>query len=373
MRIDFVITELFVGGAERCLTEIACGLAGRGDQVRVFSMGPLPQGQQSLLVDRLRGENIEVVSGDGRTWRDLLDVRKKLDRFFSESPPDLCQTFMFHANVLGALTAKRKNRDPVVVGGLRVAEDRWMRNKIEAMALSRMDGLICVSESVKDFAISKLGASAKDTFTIPNSVDVARFEDGDVFDVGSLGWPTHSQVILFVGRMHSQKGLDLIQSQIDQIVPKGGSRRLILVGDGPLSPSIDQWCNTVGKDRVLRMPWQSDVAPLVRRCDLLVLPSRYEGMPNVILEAMAAGRPVVCSRVEGVAELLGNDQIQTFDIGDDHAMAEQVNHLLRHRDRAIEIGASNQRRVRRDFSISSMVDAYQNRYRTLADRRLELR
>ena len=64
MRVDFVITGLFVGGAERCLTELALGLAQRGDDVRVFSLASLPTGVQSLLVDRLKAANVPVESGD---------------------------------------------------------------------------------------------------------------------------------------------------------------------------------------------------------------------------------------------------------------------------------------------------------------------
>ena len=60
MRIDFVITELFVGGAERCLTELAIRLAVNGDDVRVFSFASLPQGKQRMLVDRLEDANIPV-------------------------------------------------------------------------------------------------------------------------------------------------------------------------------------------------------------------------------------------------------------------------------------------------------------------------
>ncbi|KAA1260098.1 putative teichuronic acid biosynthesis glycosyltransferase TuaC [Rubripirellula obstinata] len=373
MHIDFIITEMFAGGAERCLTEVACGLADRGDHVRVFSLGSLPVGQQSLLVDRLRETGIEVVSGNADSVREVIGARKRLDCFFSESPPDVCQTFMFHANTLGAFTARLRKRDTVVIGGLRVAEDRWIRNRIEAAALKRMDGLICVSESVRQFSINKLGADPNRTITIPNSVDVGRFESGEDFDVSSLGWPVDSKVILFVGRMHQQKGLDLIQKQIDRLVPKGSNRKLILIGEGPLAGSIDQWCETVGTDRVQRMPWQSDVAPLVRRCDLLLLPSRYEGMPNVVMEAMAAARPIVCSRVEGIAELLGDDPVQSFEIGDDLAMAKQVDGLLSQPEQSVQVGQLNQQRVRRDFSIAGMIDAYRSYYRKLADRRLDVR
>jgi starch synthase (maltosyl-transferring) len=365
VRIDFVITELFVGGAERCLTEIACGMADRDEQVRVFSLGRLPEGQQSLLVDRLRESGIEVVSGNAESWRDILKVRKNFDRFLGDSPPDICQTFMFHANTLGALTAKLRQRETAVVGGLRVAEDRWLRNQIEATALKRMDGLICVSESVRQFSIVKLGADPIRTTTIPNSVDVNRFASAERFDVSPLGWPSDSRVILFVGRMHPQKGLDLIQKQIDKLVPMGSNRKLLMVGEGPLAGAIDQWCESVGRDRVQRMPWQRDVAPLVRRCDLFLLPSRYEGMPNVVMEAMAAARPIVCSQVEGIAELLGDDKIQSFRINDDLAMANQVNALLSDSARAIEIGKSNQRHVSSNFSIASMIDAYASYYRSL--------
>jgi starch synthase (maltosyl-transferring) len=364
VRIDFAITELFVGGAERCLTEVACGLAAGGDQVRVFSIGPLPTGQQTLLVDRLQAAGIDVISANASSLAHLLSARKQLTQFLRQSPPDICQTFMFHANVLGSFTARRRNT--IVVGGMRVAEDRWMRNRIEASAIRRMDGLICVSDSVRQFAIDKLNADPKNTLTIPNSVDVARFAAGERFDVESLGWPSDSQLILFVGRLHPQKGLDLIQSQIDRIAPSGSQRKVILVGDGPLAGSIDHWCESVGDDRVRRLPWQRDVAPLVRRCDLLLLPSRYEGMPNVVMEAMAAGRPIVCSRVEGIAELLGDDKNQTFDVGDAQSMADRIDQLLNRPDLASSIGQSNQDRMRHDFSIASMVDAYRSYYHQLA-------
>jgi glycosyltransferase involved in cell wall biosynthesis len=120
------------------------------------------------------------------------------------------------------------------------------------------------------------------------------------------------------------------------------------------------------------MSWQSDVAPLMRGCRLLLLPSRYEGMPNVVLEAMAASRPVVWSRVEGSEELLAQAlEHQSFPSGDGAAMKNLVGRFLSDPSLRDQIGSDNQSRVRADFSIPAMVDAYRSHYRTLWARRLD--
>jgi glycosyltransferase involved in cell wall biosynthesis len=213
---------------------------------------------------------------------------------------------------------------------------------------------------------------------IPNAVDVERFTGAAAFDWSGWGWPADAVVTLFVGRMHRQKGIDLLMEQIDRLAPPGSGRRLLLVGEGPLENSVDRWVAHVGQDRVRRMPWQPDVAPFLRSSRLLVLPSRYEGMPNVVLEAMAAGRPVVCSRVEGIEELLASpdrrsdvaDAIdlaerQTFPAGDGRRMAQLVGQFLESESLSRRVGEANQLHVRRHFCPTTMVDAYRNLYRSL--------
>jgi len=111
----------------------------------------------------------------------------------------------------------------------------------------------------------------------------------------------------------------------------------------------------------------------MRACRLLLLPSHFEGMPNVVLEAMAAARPVVCSRVEGSDELLSHAlQQQSFPAGDGPAMTKLVEPFLSDPMLCDRIGNDNQSRVRNDFSIAAMVDAYRSHYRTLLGRRLDV-
>ena len=371
MRIDLVITELFVGGAERCLTELAIGLQQSGDEVRVFSLGRLPTGQQASLVDRLRGEGIEVVAGESDRAIELPKCYRRLKTWLARRPADVCQTFLYHANVLGT-GAARAAGVPHCVGGLRVAETRWLRCRIEMAAARRMDRLVCVSEQVREFAHCQLRCPPSQTAVISNGVDTTRFANASPVQWHDFGWPNDAVVSLFVGRLHPQKGLELLQRQIDRIAPANSKYRLLIVGSGPLQSPLQRWCERIGAQRVQLLPWQPDVAPLMRAARVLVLPSYYEGMPNVVMEAMAASRPVVCSRVEGTAELFAHQQgsadgrtQQTFTPGSEAEMALRLETFLADKTLAGQVGAENQVHVRQHFSIPAMVDAYRSLYRDL--------
>src|SRR5690606_2045721 len=100
MRVDLVITELYVGGAERCLSELAVGLQRGGDRVRVASIAPLPVGEQAQLVRRLEAAGIEVYSADcAHSWQ-AARAFVALRRWFAQDRPDVVQTMLFHANVI---------------------------------------------------------------------------------------------------------------------------------------------------------------------------------------------------------------------------------------------------------------------------------
>ncbi len=372
MKIDFAITELFVGGAERCLTELAIGLNAAGDDVRVFSIGSLPTGERSLLVDRLRANGIDVRSANADSPWQFVRAHRELVGWLSERRPEVCQTFLFHANTLGTFAAKSAGV-PIRVGGLRVAESNRLRCAVERRAVRSMTSLVCVSEAVQVFASEQLKCPIEKSISIDNGVDVTRFSVGDCFDWTTLGWHRQSCVTLFVGRLHPQKGIELLREQVDAIAPACSDRKLLIVGDGPLQRSLDRWCEQIGTTRVQRMPWQLDIAPLMRACRMLVLPSRYEGMPNVVMEAMAAARPVVCSRAEGARELLAHHWAsQTFEVGDGRAMVERIDAFAADESLASQTGQINQSRMRNEFSIAAMVDAYRAHYRLLNTRRLEV-
>jgi len=367
MRIDFVITELFVGGAERCLTELAVGMANEGDEVRVFSLGSLPTDERGSLVKRLTDCGIEVSSGDANTSLQAMSSYRQLRKWLSRSNADVCQTFLHHANVLGMLAAKSagiRHR----VAGIRVAESKRLRCRIERYALKSSQSVICVSAAVEQFAASQLGCSHSKLTVIPNGVDANFLSAAERFDWTQIGWPSDAAVSLFVGRLHPQKGIELLQSKVDELAPRGSNRRLLLVGDGPLRSELELWVANCDPQQVQLLGWRPDVASLMVSSRLVVLPSRYEGMPNVILEAMASGKPVVCSRVEGSKELLQHDwPQQTFEVGDSQQMTVLASRFLDNPAIATATGAANQQFVNQHHSLVSVVKRYRDHYKTMVD------
>ncbi len=373
MHVDFVITELNIGGAERCLTELACGLHESAHHVRVFMCGPVPVDEQRVLYDRLVKQGISVTSGQGATPRAVIPCYQRLRAWMVEGRADVCQTFLYHANILGTLAAKSAST-AIRIGGIRVTEPSWFRCTTERFAMRHMDHVICVSDAVAEFAQTRLQVPAERCSVIENGVNVTRFATAKQLDWQEFGWPSDSVVAVFIGRLHPQKGIELLQQQVDAIAPASTNRRLLLVGHGPLRESLDRWAKQIGPDRVQLIGFQKDIAPILKASRVLVLPSHFEGMPNVVLEAFASSLPVVCSRVEGSIELLSHArEDQSFDSGDARTMTERLVRFMNDRDFSRQVGEGNLARVKRDFSIPAMVEAYAALYRGLCSRRFDVR
>ncbi|OUT56974.1 MAG: hypothetical protein CBB71_16865 [Rhodopirellula sp. TMED11] len=390
MDIDFLITELNVGGAEKAITHLAIGMHDAGHLVRVLSIDAPPIGEQRALVDRLQQAGVDVQFGGFRRPSQFLAARRWLRKRISERNVDVLQSFLFHAHVLAAASI---GRDHVkhFVGGLRVATPSPLRRRVLRWAMRPMDHVVAVSQAIAQQAQAKLHLADQRCTVIPNGVDLARFEQAIPFDWQTLGWPADSQVALFVGRLHPQKGLELLQAQAARLLAAGDKRRLLLVGDGPLRESLQHWIqqinsddrlrarqSTTGVEAVKRLPWQADIAPLMKAATMLILPSRYEGMPNVVLEAMAAGLPIVCSKIEGAAELFTDAESapstqrssdsQVFPIGDGPQMRHLAETLFADPIAAKELGQRNRQHASQSFSYSLMIQRYQQLYQQLCGR-----
>jgi glycosyltransferase involved in cell wall biosynthesis len=142
---------------------------------------------------------------------------------------------------------------------------------------------------------------------------------------------------------------------------------LVIVGEGPDRKKIERRAEKLGiSEQVRFLGWRSDVPEILAASSVVVLPSRWEGMPNVVLEAMAAARPVLASRVEGVSELLGlAAEEQTVAYGDSPAFADKINRFLSSPDLASEVGRRNRFRAETEFPISRMVEQYEELWQSL--------
>ena len=365
--IALCITDLRVGGAERCLVELATGLDRQRFRPVVYALEPPPKKEQVSCLAALRAADVEVhCLGARRNW-EIFRVLRHLTRLLAARRPRIVQTFLFHANVIGRIAARRAGVEHVVCG-IRVAEPhrRW-RLWVDRLTDRLVERHVCVSRSVARFAQAKARLPPEKLVVIPNAVDLRQYPARHPADLRSCGIDPGRRVVSCVGRLDQQKGLPWLIRSAPAWLGRLPGVDLLLVGEGPLQRKLERICRQSGlSDRVHFAGWRGDVPEILAASDLLVLPSAWEGMPKVVLEAMASRLPVVATDVEGVRELLGPAaDDQTVRYGDSRAFAEKVVTLMEDSRRAAEIAGQNRRRCEHKFSLARMVTAYEQLWESL--------
>ncbi|MCI0358142.1 MAG: glycosyltransferase [Planctomycetaceae bacterium] len=367
-RVAFVITELEVGGAERCLANLATRIDRARFEPMVISLAPRPAAGKDELVAGLEQAGVSVRFLNRRSAWQITAGFALLSRILQDQRPQIVQTFLYHANVLGALAAKRAHV-PHVLAGVRVADPRWWRAWSERWACSAIERFVCVSDGVAQHCLSR-GYPREKLVVIPNGVDIDRFSAAKPIPLAELGVGDGRKAIVYIGRLDAQKGLDDLLRAFPRVIDALPGHDLLLVGDGPERHALTKLAVQLGiSSRVHLAGWRADVPAILAAAELLVLPSRWEGMPNVVLEAMAAGKPVVANRVEGVAELLGpstSDQCVAPQNG--QALGERIIQLVQNPQIAADLGKRNRERAVEKFSIGAMVAKYEQLYASVLGR-----
>ncbi|HUY35625.1 MAG TPA: glycosyltransferase [Pirellulales bacterium] len=368
LRLALCATELAPGGAERCLVELATRLDRTRFEPVVYSLAP--PGARRSLIERLEAAGVAVHFLAGRGIRSAPGVCRRLAQRLKSQGAEVLQTFLFHANVMGRVAARWAGV-PHVVCGLRVAERRanW-HLRLDRWTTRLVDQYVCVSDAVRDFSIARGRLTPERMVVIPNGVDLGRFDQAATVDLAALGVPAGRRAVTYVGRLDPQKGLPGLLVGARWWLDHLSDHDLLLVGDGPRRSDLEAEVRRLGlTDRVHFAGWRDDVAEILRASRLLVLPSRWEGMPNVVLEAMAARLPVVATDVEGVRALLGpRADLQTVAKDDPRAFAERVVAVLSDASLAARLGEENRLRAERHFSLGAMVSSYAALYHRLARR-----
>lgn len=298
-RVAFCITELDPGGAERALFEIVTRLDRQVWEPRVYCLGP-----ETDLAREFMDQGIPThCLGARRIWQ-MGSVLWRLTRELRAFQPALLQTFLFHANLVGRLAGWWAGVS-CRVSGIRVAEhgSRW-HTWLDRWTQGLVRWHICVSEGVRQFAI-QAGLPEERLCVIPNGVDHQRFANAVPVDLSAFGIPTGAWTVVTVGRLSEQKGhADLIRA-LAPLMEQDRSWHLLIVGEGPLRADLIQLSEKLGQGGQVHLPGrQENVAGILKAAQTFALPSHWEGMPNALLEALAAGLPCVATDVEGVHELL---------------------------------------------------------------------
>ena len=358
MRIDLVITELDTGGAEKCCAELALFLQQREHCVRVIALGPHPKPPKDTISRLLETNQVDVHFLGGNNATMLPQVVSKLRQLLKRNPPDLVQSFLWHANTVSAWVVPSMGIP--LFCGVRVAEPRRLRHWVDRWSTRRSNKTICVSQGVADWCIKTEKMDAKKLVVIPNGVVIQTSNHS--IDPNSHTVPMNARILLFVGRLEHQKGIDVLADRGRELLRKLPEHHLVVIGAGSMRPLLDAMAEKPElRGRVHCLGQRNDVRAWMARSEMLLLPTRYEGMPNVILEAMAEGLPVVCTRVEGVSELLGDQLEEQAAAKDDWpGFFQKAETLARSQELCKKIGEANRALAISEFALDKQLLRYES-------------
>jgi glycosyltransferase involved in cell wall biosynthesis len=348
VRVLRVIYALHAGGTEMMLARSLGELRGRGGDGIDVEVCTFVSGGE--VEDVLHATGIRIFSLGAHRRRGLLRAPLELARLIRKRGYDVVHAHLFPAEVLVALVSLLV-RGPVYVLG---KHNAWTRRNrpwhvaLERFTTSRYARIVCNSTDVERAVIARVPATAGRTVVVPNGV---RGAEG----VARSAAPAYD--VIAVGNLRDgQKGIDVLLRALTRI--RGELGRVIVVGDDPARPGLQRLCRDLGLEHRVEFHGASRrVAELLADSRLFVLSSRYEGMPNVLLEAMALGLPAVATAVGGVADVMTDGATGVIVPPEDpEALAHAIGDLLADPERAARLGRAAHAHIRTRFGVAAHLD-----------------
>ncbi len=250
--------------------------------------------------------------------------------------PDVVLSYWLYPDAFGAMRAARRAGIPLVAGAR--GSDLRVRDAV-SRALTRpvvraARRLLVVSEDLGRVAVDRYGAEPARIRAIPNGCDASIFHPRSRTEArAALGIDPDARLVVYVGRLVPEKGLRELLDACAVLVREDPRLQLALVGEGPMRGEIDARLAALPALRI-RLPGAqgpTDVARWMAAADVVTLPSYSEGHPNVLVEALACGRPVVATPVGGIPEVVDADCGVLVPARDAAALAEGLRAALARR------------------------------------------
>jgi glycosyltransferase involved in cell wall biosynthesis len=300
-------------------------------------------------------------------WRWAL----RFKRLLQEEKVDLIHAHEFDANVQGTLVAAMTGIPLVAtVHGKNYFWER-LRRRLAYRWVSRHATMVAVSQNLKQFIIEQVGLSPDRIKVIYNGVDALQnYEQADVDRCRKeLDIPKTDHIVGVVGNLYPVKGHHHLIDGIPLILEKIPNTSFLFAGRGQLESQLKEQVHRLGLDRRVHfLGLRQDISRILAMLDVFVLPSLSEGLSMAILEAMMARKPVVATKVGGNPELvLDGETGYLVPPQDSRALALSLITLLMNRGQALQFGMRGKSRAEGQFSLRTMVQAYQSLYEECLD------
>ncbi|QYN34484.1 glycosyltransferase [Pseudonocardia sp. DSM 110487] len=344
LRVMFVVPDLGVGGAERHVVTLAPALDPHEFRVTVVCVG-----DEGELFGELRGTHVPARALHSRTRP--VRALGALIRAMRAERPDVVVTRGYNAEALGRIAAAL-TRVPRSVVWVHNATDITPRGRVRPVVDRLLEPVTSayygVAHAQRPYLVDHLGHPAEKVEIIHNGVDPALFAAGE---------PAGTRTIGIVAVLREEKDHRTLLRAMRMVVDEVPDANLVVIGDGPLRGELEDLVRQLGiAGNVTFAGSRSDVAALLPTLDVAVLSSTTECFPMAVLEAMAAGVPVVGTAVGGVPEMI-EDGATGYLVPprDSRAMADALVKILRDPSRAAEMGRAARDRVLAEFTLGRSV------------------
>lgn len=355
MKILQVIPYFCFGGAETMCENLCYALTGQGHEVTVVSL----YGEHTPISRRMEEAGVKIRYLDKRLGLDLSMV-PKLYRIMKEEKPDVVHT---HLDVIKyAVAAARLAGVPKCVHTVHNVAEK----EAEGRAQKIINGFyfrrglsvpVALSPEVQTSIVSFYGLQKEQVPVAYNGVDLSRCQPKESYKSGEA---FH---ILHIGRFNEQKNHEMLLRVFQKLAEKHPNLRLDLLGEGELREKMESLAEDLGiREQVSFLGAQSNVYPYLHNADLFLLPSRYEGMPMTLIEAMGTGLPIVATAVGGVPDMLTNGEDGITVPCEEAAVAGACETLIRNEDLREKLGRAARENADR-FSAQTMGKRYAEIYR----------
>ena len=366
IRVLHVITRLVVGGAQENTLLTVAHLDPSRYAVTIAS-GPT-SGPEGSLEDRLPARPFERIPTLVRHPHPICDAIavNYLYALMRRNRYHIVHTHTTKAGILGRIAARLAGV-PIVIHTPHghAFHDYLSRSgsaalrQVERWLACWTDQIVCLTEAERDDHV-RLGIGPPQRFEVIHSgVDVDRFKNAKP-DVAAkrrdLGLPPTGPLVGCVARLVPVKGVHYLLEAVPRITAAVPRATVVYVGDGPLRPDLERRASVLGVNRAVAfLGLRRDVAEIMPLFDLVVLPSLNEGMGKAAVEAMAAGRPVVGSRISGIQDVVTDGQTGLLVLpADPEALAVAILRCLADPELALAMGRRAQAQVDA-YSISAMI------------------
>ncbi|MDG1498426.1 MAG: glycosyltransferase family 4 protein [Planctomycetota bacterium] len=370
------VMECTIGGTRRHLVDLAGGLAECGDDVHLV-----------VAVERMAAfrADLQALEARGCTVHELPMVRsispkrdlshkRAIASLLRELQPDVVHTHSSKAGVLGRSASMSTGIGARVhtphtfaflFDAMFSAPKRLLFRGIEKQLAKSTDRMIAVSQGEASTMVKAGVVAQQKVCVVPNGVDPEQWSGVAPVSRLELGVPESGVMVLVAGLLNSAKGQDIAIEALAQA--RSQELYLVLAGHGEDLEALQALAERLGvQKRVRFLGWRDDVPALVASSDIVLLPSRWEGMPYVVLEAMAAARPVVATRVDGATDLVVPGQTgELVDVMDVARMAQALDRMAElSKGQRVELGQAGEARIRSAYSIEHMVASTREVFRS---------